>query len=234
MFIYFLVHPYIIDDNLKKIKKQPKELKNVKWFERNEFATEEWFRGMVREDALQRTCNRELRGNYTDNFKCHFLHHFNPYLKLGPFKLEVKLDKPYRTILHDMLTEKEIQHMIDISVPNLSRTRGHSASNEGSRSEFRYGDKKYIIHKTVQHWFSDVLYDGSKVRYTSVAEEGPTNTYFDDLRLDYIEGYDKYEVIDPVMFKLTKKLEMASQMDIMGKFSSTSYQVRTHRRLKKL
>ena len=189
---------------------------------------------MVREDALQRTCNRELRGNYTDNFKCHFLHHFNPYLKLGPFKLEVKLDKPYRTILHDMLTEKEIQHMIDISVPNLSRTRGHSASNEGSRSEFRYGAKKYIIHKTVQHWFSDVLYDGSKVRYTSVAEEGPTNTYFDDLRLDYIEGYDKYEVIDPVMFKLTKKLEMASQMDIMGKFSSTSYQVRTHRRLKKL
>ena len=94
-----------------------------------------WYRGMVREDALQRTCNNEIRGNYSDNFKCHFLHHFNPYLKLCPFKLEVKLDKPYRIILHDMLTEEEIQHILNLSIPNLSRTRRHSPSNDGSKSE---------------------------------------------------------------------------------------------------
>ena len=215
----------MINESLEKSKKQPIELRNIKWYERNEFSHEEWYRGMVREDALQRTCNNEMRGNYTDNFKCHFLHHFDPYLKLCPFKLEVKLDKPYRIILHDMLTEEEIQHILNLSIPNLSRTRRHSPSNDGSKSEYRYGDKKYIIHKAVQHWFADVLYDRNDVQYRSVAEEGPTNTYFDDLRLDYAVGYQNYTVVDKVILKVTRRLELASQMNILSRFSSTSYQV---------
>ena len=72
-------------------------------------------RGMVREEALSRICNKVLRGNWTDHYKCHFLHHFDPFLKLGPFKLEIKLDLPYRAVLHDILNDEEIQHMIDLS-----------------------------------------------------------------------------------------------------------------------
>ena len=83
---YGLVLPYLINESLEKSKKQPMELRNIKWYQRNEFSHEEWYRGMVREDALQRTCNNEMRGNYTDNFKCYFLHHFDPYLKMFPFK----------------------------------------------------------------------------------------------------------------------------------------------------
>ena len=72
--------------------------------------------GMVREEALSNICNKDLRGNWTDHYKCHLLHHFDPFLKLGPFKLEIKLDRPYRAVFHDILTDNEIQHMIDLSI----------------------------------------------------------------------------------------------------------------------
>ena len=36
------------------------------------------------------------------------------------------MDKPYRTILHDIMSDEEIKHIINISKPNLSRTRYHT------------------------------------------------------------------------------------------------------------
>ena len=104
-----------MNNALKRKKKQPKEFKKIKWFERDEDDPDQFVRGMVKEEALSNICNKVLRGNWTDHYKCHLLHHFNPFLKLGPFKLEIKLDRPYRTVLHDILTNEEIQHMIELS-----------------------------------------------------------------------------------------------------------------------
>ena len=80
--------------------------------------------GYGREDLLSKTCNREIRNNITlQPNQCHFLHNFDPYLKLGPFQLEVYTKIPYRVVFHDFLSQKEIDHMIEISLPNLSRDR---------------------------------------------------------------------------------------------------------------
>ena len=95
---------------MQRKKKQPKEFKKIKWFERDQN-----MRGMVRQEALSNVCNKVLRGNWTNHYKCHLLHHFNPFLKLGPFKLEIILDRPYRAVLHDILTNEEIQHVIELS-----------------------------------------------------------------------------------------------------------------------
>ena len=124
--IFSTVHPYIVKENLQRKEKQPKEFKKIKWFERDEFDPEENMRGMVREEALSRICNKVLRGNWTDHYKCHFLHHFDPFLKLGPFKLEIKLDLPYRAVLHDILNDEEIQHMIDLSKVSILILRAKS------------------------------------------------------------------------------------------------------------
>ena len=100
---------------MQRKKKQPKEFKKIKWFERCEDDPDQNVRGMVREEALSNVCNKVLRGNWTNHYKCHLLHHFNPFLKLGPFKLEIMLDRPYRAVLHDILTNEEIQHVIELS-----------------------------------------------------------------------------------------------------------------------
>lgn len=41
--------------------------------------------------------------------RCHWLHHFDPYLKLGPVKAEYELHEPFRMVFHDILTEEEIR-----------------------------------------------------------------------------------------------------------------------------
>ena len=114
------------------------------------------FRGYGREDLLAKTCYGEIRNQNTlQPQKCHFLHNFNPYLKLGPFQLEIFATKPYRVVFHDFLTDNEINHIVEISLPNLSNNRGVSLSNFiGTPHEYRSGERLTAIHKTVQYCFN--------------------------------------------------------------------------------
>ena len=57
------------------------------------------------------------------NPKCHFVHHFNPFLNLGPFLIEVKFYQPFRTIIHEFFLETEINWIIKYSKPRLTKSR---------------------------------------------------------------------------------------------------------------
>lgn len=150
---------------------------------------------------MYRTCNQELKGNFSleeSPHKCVLIHHSDPYLKLGPFKLEEYVHKPYRTVFRDFLSEKEIEHMITISVPNLSRDRGKSRTNlDAVPSEFKYGRKKATIHKTVQYWFNDVKYlNDFKFKWSN--EDGGLFADFDNIWYECPHGSDyecrKYKI----------------------------------------
>jgi len=70
---------------------------------------------------------------------------------LGPFKLEVKLIRPFRAIFHDFLSEAEINWILEYSKPRLSKERSTTKSNlEGEKHEFREGKRVRVVHKTVQ------------------------------------------------------------------------------------
>ena len=86
--------------------------------------------------------------------KCRFLHHGDPYLKLGPFKEEKMISRPYVVIFHDILNNKEIDYLIEEAKPNLSRKRDFSHNNNVAyaRHELRGTKKRSIIQKTVQPW----------------------------------------------------------------------------------
>ena len=133
--------------------------------------------------------------------KCGYLHHFDPYLRLGPFKVEVYLRSPYLSVLHDLLTEKEIQWMIDYSVPRLSRVRGNNGEIVPGYQKIDKTNRR-TVHKTVQCWIEDIAYD----KYNEFND--PTN----------------YTINFPVMFKLAKKLELATQLNVTVKYSSTLFQ----------
>ena len=80
---------------------------------------EDYVRGELREALFQNVCNGNIKGNgmpmYVNNKirrgkerdpKCHLAHHFDPFLSIGPFKLEVKFYFPLRTIIHEFFTKK--------------------------------------------------------------------------------------------------------------------------------
>ena len=69
-------------------------------------------------------------------------------------------------------------------------------------------------------------YNDSLVKYNANSKGPHSKLTFDDFTLSVLDGYDKYNVEDFVMFKITKRFELATQMVIQNKFSSSDYQVR--------
>jgi len=75
------------------------------------------------------------------------MHHDNPFLRLAPFKLEILLAHPFRSILRDILTENEINHMLESSAERLSRGRPEYAKTNVFNKR---GDNTETVHKSVQ------------------------------------------------------------------------------------
>lgn len=57
------------------------------------------------------------------------MHHDEPYLKLGPFKLEVASVIPYIAVFHHLLTDKEIDSIIEDAKPLLTRAKEVDVGN---------------------------------------------------------------------------------------------------------
>lgn len=142
----------------------------------------------------------------TKLLNCRWVHHKDPYLKLGPFKEEQASEVPYAVVFHDILTDNDMDYLITESRPNLSRKRTKSPENEGihAKHELNSGQKRKIVQKTVQTWFEEV--------------EWP----------EYDEEYvgDKFRTIKhPILWKLSKRIGLATQLKTTGQHSATTIQV---------
>jgi hypothetical protein len=144
--------PYLVDKNLDYKAQQPPELmRNVRKIEiQNDFQTDFCFKRVCQAGTFTR------RPDDRDLTSCGYLHHFNPYLRLGPFKVEVLYRSPYISILHDLLTEEEIEWMIEYSVPRLSRVRNNAKAPIQPKYEKKDKKKRRSVHKTVQCWIEDI------------------------------------------------------------------------------
>lgn len=206
------VLPFVVGDNLEALEQQPEDLsKNPVKFANLQSSEGEEFH-------FRRVCNgfsvkAFLGGGPGPDqqpepaHKCHYLHHFDPRLRLGPFKIEVASADPYLIVIHEIFTEAEMDFIVRTSRPNLSRMREVPVENtRNARHEYKGGRKRRIVAKSVQHWIADVEYEH--------LEEDPMAP----------DDNWNYTIADPVMYKLSKKLEAATGLDITGKYSSTSYQ----------
>ena len=189
--------PFLVDENMNP-KQTPTDLmKSIYKIDiENSYQFDFCFKQVCRAEAFTR------RPEKLNLPKCGYLHHFDPYLRLGPFKVEVISRSPYISILHDLLTEEEIQWMIEYSVPRLSRVRDNHGQKILPKYLKRDKKKRQTVHKTVQCWIQDIMYD------------------------DYNQENDlfNYTINFPLMFKLSKKLELATQMNVTGKYSASDFQ----------
>ena len=138
---------------------------------------------------------------------CHLLHHRNPYLKLGPFKEEVISYKPYVVIFRDFLSDSDIDNLIKVSLPNLSKARTFENVG-GAQTIHDVNSGKYprIIHKSVQAWIEDVKWPD-----------------FQSAK-DYV-GTSHLGIINIGLWKLNKRIALATQMNTNTQTSGTLMQV---------
>ena len=89
-------------------------------------------------DQFNRLCRGEqLRTPDMDRgLKCFYLHYFDPYLQLGPFKLEPRNEKPYLAIFRDFFYDDEMREYIDQVTPQMERSMHLT-------KDFKPGEKTY-------------------------------------------------------------------------------------------
>ena len=79
------------------------------------------------------------------------MHHGNPYIRLGPFKMEVLMTDPLRSVFHDILTEEEMAYFVSYATPRLSNTRLVPVSNlSASKQDLKSGKRGRTVAKTNQ------------------------------------------------------------------------------------
>ena len=149
----FRVLDYKVDKHLRPIKNQNVTMDGHELFSKMPDTSKsvEWVFFKVCKDG--KFIGRYLRVLHFSRF----LHHDNPYLKLGPFKEEQYSAMPYSVIFHDILSDTEINFLIEESRKNLTRTRTFdNTSGAFNKAEINSGTRRRVVHKTVQHWLEEV------------------------------------------------------------------------------
>ncbi len=171
-------------------------------------------------------CRREPRVMDADSSysgpppKCSYLHHNNPLLRLAPFKMEVLLESPFRMLIRDFLSEEEMSWIKGYSQPRLSRERVIFAQNKLVKKNSRDQEKdvRRYIQKAVQVWLKDKVYN-EEARYEE--DQDGTITPLHDFKRDMEEG----QVVNPLLRRLGRKMEAATRMKVLSRFSATMFQV---------
>ena len=129
-------------------------------------------------------------------------------MKLGPFKEEQTSVIPYSVVFHDLLSNKEMTFLKEESKPHLSRNRtfGNLHSGAINQHQIKSGERRRIIHKTVQAWLQEVDWP----LLTKVEDHVGANY----LKMNY-----------PILWKLDKKISLATQLRTDLHSSGTYMQV---------
>ena len=145
--------------------------------------------------------------------KCHFLHHHDPFMMIGPFNLEVKLYSPFRTVIHGFFTKKEMDWMIDYSNPRLKIDR--------RRSEIRQENSSipYSVTKAITTWFNDIEYDEEEKHVIINPGFKPLKIFHPPL----VDPYS-YSVKSEVMIIISKRIEIATGLNVTSRHGSQQYQ----------
>ena len=150
--------------------------------------------GLALENYLDEVCRKGQimpRLYKTKQLYCRFLHHNDPYLKLAPFKEDHKLDIPYTVIFHDILSDLEIQTLVQKALPNLSRTRynNNDKTEALAEHEFKNGKKVKVVHKTVQAWLPEVNWPPKEEYSGTVFENYSKKSHFKCLMLAFSTNF---------------------------------------------
>ena len=122
--------------------------------------------------------------------------------------------RPYRSKIHDFLTETEIDYLITVSTPYLSDAR--KVQKEAVKEE----QNVQSVSKTVQHWLDEISFK-ENATYEYFEEETGYKIY----QLMPMKDVNSYTVKDQILLKMSKRIEMATKTNVLSRFGSSSYQV---------
>ena len=144
---------------------------------------------------------------------------------MGPFLLEVKLYIPFRTIIHDFFTEKEMNWMLEYSKPRLTTSREGSvpsSTTSQTMSNLRYKDNErtgYTVSKAVTTWIQEIKYNEAQ-EYNIVSSEGePIIVEHPPLKDPY-----SYTIQHEILYDVSKRIELVTNFNVTSRHGASFYQ----------
>ena len=161
--------------------------------------------------------------NLDSKLFCRYQHHFDPYLRLAPFKMEEVNIDPFVVVFYEIISDTEIAKLKKRAIGDLERSEV-GGSNQSKRS-------KSLIRTSKQAWLHEryFLLPNGQIN-TTTGEEIKTGFLLtmDTEQIPTLPGsnHNSYmTVVDKTIFKLTRRIEDATQLNVHGPFSSEIYQV---------
>ena len=154
--------------------------------------------------------------------KCRLIHHIDPYLKVGPFRLEVHFYLPFKGTFHDFYSEKEMQWMVKSSIPLLSPSRPYKNEKKSAQDKNFHGKKikkPRIYGKAVIAQLFDIKYTEEQIFYQTSKDNEPLMYDVKPLTDPY-----KHTIADTIIYQMSKRAELATQLNVTKRYSSMPYQ----------
>ena len=134
----------------------------------------------------------------------------------------------FRVVYHDLLSDREMDFLVDYSTPRLSNARVLPDSNKRLSAADKANPKKgKTVAKTNQVWLFDIAFHEEDT-YDQVSLE-PLDYVMRELKDPY-----SYSVQHEIMLKLSRKLELATNLNVTERFATSPYQVSRYIKLKTL
>ena len=189
------ISPFITDPELakkKKYAKLPTKLPMPKLFKPNTDTTD----SQILFDAA---CRGEVLRDPKDDIgiNCQFLHYYNPYLKLGPFKMETKNIDPFVAIFRDFFGESEMKSYLD------------EANNSGQMKRSTHGGSRF----------------GEASTYVASYSRTSKQTWIQELRRDLPDGLVQEGFLLPIANQVSFRVQNATLMNVFTANGGEAYQV---------
>ena len=152
-------NPVPYDDKLRKKKKYKNVLKELKEQEKkSQFIFVRGHQHPILNDQFNRLCRGEKMRDesWFKHIKCLHHHSNNPYLRLGPFKLEDQSHDPYITVFRDFFSDHEMLHY-----KKYARSRLRRSEYGGKTFGDQQSSKQGVLRTSKQTWLEE--YDGRTV-----------------------------------------------------------------------
>ena len=146
-----------------------------------------------------------------------------PFLKIGPFRLEVKLYIPFRTVIHDFFSKKEMDWMMDYSRPSLTAARVIPPSTSSiSKAELRNANDKtgYTVGKAITTWFNDIIYT-EKQQYAKTMSNGRII----EVEHPPLNEPNSYHIELTAMSQISKRIQLSTGLNVTSRHGASEYQV---------
>ena len=145
--------------------------------------------------------------------RCGYLHRNDPFLRLAPIKAEEKSREPFIVVFHDFFSDDEMSYLKSNASSRLKR------SSTGTSDTL----KTSLTRTSKQTWLHDKFHNFTYTTPHGLGYDAQNPP--DGIPPIPFEPWRYIMVLDPVAFRVSRRIERAAGLMLTGPFSAEAYQI---------